>query len=152
VSVKVSVTEIARKAEVSCATVFNYFPTKEDLVYQGMERFEAQMLDSLRNRPAGQSAVRAFGRFALETRGLLAAEDAESERSLVTASHLIASSPALVGLHASLVSCVRRRMLEEHPDRKVIARDVRAHGEKALRLLEKGLAGYGVNAKKATGT
>ena len=28
----VSVAEIAREAEVSEATVFNYFPTKEDLV------------------------------------------------------------------------------------------------------------------------
>ena len=33
------------------ATVFNYFPTKEDLVFQGMEAFEAEMLE----RGAGQA-------------------------------------------------------------------------------------------------
>src|SRR6516165_949039 len=36
---RVSVAEIARAAEVSGATVFNYFPTKEDLVFSGFEAF-----------------------------------------------------------------------------------------------------------------
>ena len=52
-----SVAEIAKEAEVSEATVFNYFPTKEDLVYQGMEVFEVQMLDAVRQRPASESVL-----------------------------------------------------------------------------------------------
>ncbi|HEV3295288.1 MAG TPA: TetR family transcriptional regulator, partial [Streptosporangiaceae bacterium] len=40
----VPVAAVARAAEVAEATVFNYFPTKEDLVYQGMEVFEDELL------------------------------------------------------------------------------------------------------------
>ena len=49
----VSVASVARAAEVSEATVFNYFPTKEDLVFQGMEAFETELLNAVRDRPAG---------------------------------------------------------------------------------------------------
>jgi AcrR family transcriptional regulator len=91
----VPVAEIARAAEVSEATVFNYFPTKEDLVYQGMEAFEAELLAAIRDRPAGESIVAAFGRFVLQPRGFLAATDAESARYLVQVSRMIAASPAL---------------------------------------------------------
>src|SRR5580700_4913701 len=49
----VPVAEVARHADVSEATVFNYFQTKEDLVFQGMQAFETEMLDAVRNRPAG---------------------------------------------------------------------------------------------------
>src|ERR1700749_4944522 len=71
----VPVAEIAREAEVSEATVFNYFPTKEDLVFHRMEAFEQELLRALRDRPAGESIVEAFGRFALQPRGFLASGD-----------------------------------------------------------------------------
>src|SRR5262249_10990547 len=41
---QVSIAEIAREAEVSEQTVFNYFPSKEDLVYSGLEAFEERLL------------------------------------------------------------------------------------------------------------
>src|SRR5262250_822800 len=72
---KVPVADVARAAEVSEATVFNYFPTKEDLVFQGMEAFEAELLRAVRDRPVGESAAAAFGRFVTQRRGVLAAED-----------------------------------------------------------------------------
>src|SRR5580693_5325322 len=74
----VAVAEVARAAEVAEATVFNYFPTKEDLVFQGMEAFEAELLDAMRQRAAGEPVLAAFGRFVLEPRGLLAARDQDS--------------------------------------------------------------------------
>ena len=92
----VPVTAIARAAEVSEATVYNYFPVKEDLVYQGMEAFESELLAAMRDRPAGESFVAAFGRFVLKPRGLLAAQDQESARYLTAVSTVIASSPALL--------------------------------------------------------
>jgi AcrR family transcriptional regulator len=91
----VPVAAVARAAEVSEATVFNYFPTKEDLVYQGMEAFEAELLASVRDRPAGESIVTAFGRFVLAPRGFLAAPDKDSARYLIAVSKMIAASPVL---------------------------------------------------------
>ena len=44
---EVSVAEIARAADVSLATVFNYFPTKEDLIYSGLEGLRGLMRSSL---------------------------------------------------------------------------------------------------------
>src|SRR5881227_731777 len=61
----VPVAEIAREAEVSEATVFNYFPTKEDLFYSRLEAFEDELLASIRERPAGQSVLDAFEEFLL---------------------------------------------------------------------------------------
>src|SRR5215212_10605446 len=67
----VPVTEIARDAEVSEKTVFNYFPTKEDLVFWRLEAFEDELLSAVRERGAGESALEAFGRFITAQRGLL---------------------------------------------------------------------------------
>src|SRR5215475_11463600 len=92
----VPVAAVARAAEVSEATVFNYFPTKEDLVYQGMEVFETELLAAVRDRPAGESFVAAFGRFVLRPRGMLAAGDEDSASYLAEVSKMIASSQALL--------------------------------------------------------
>lgn len=92
----VPVAAVARQAEVSEATVFNYFPSKEDLVYQDMEAFENELLAAVRSRPAGEPIIAAFGRFVLQPRGLLAAGDETAARSLTEISTMIASSPALL--------------------------------------------------------
>jgi AcrR family transcriptional regulator len=100
----VPVAEIARAAEVSEATVFNYFPTKEDLVYRGMEAFEAELLAAVRDRPPGESIVAAFGRFVLQPRGFLAATDEDSVRFLVAVSTMIAASPALMARERGILA------------------------------------------------
>jgi AcrR family transcriptional regulator len=100
----VSVAEIAREAEVSEATVFNYFPTKEDLVYHGMEAFESELLDAIRFRPVGESVLDAFGRFVIQPRGFLAAQDPAAEEALVAASRMIAASPALLARERQILA------------------------------------------------
>ncbi len=72
----VTVADVAKEADVAVATVFNYFPTKEDLFYSGMESFEAQLLASVRERPAGESALAAFRRVVLEGTPRLATDEA----------------------------------------------------------------------------
>ena len=51
----VSVAEIAAAAEVSKATVFNYFPSKEDLVIGGMKHHVEDPARAVRERPRGQT-------------------------------------------------------------------------------------------------
>src|SRR5216117_3447490 len=68
---RVTVAEVARAANVSEATIFNYFPTKEDLVFSGLEAFEAALLGAVRDRAPGEPILTAFGRFVVQPRGLL---------------------------------------------------------------------------------
>ena len=93
---RVPVAEIAREAEVSEATVFNYFPTKEDLLYWRLESFEDELLKAVRERDPGESFLAAFRRFVLQRRGLLAAQDAEAIDFLAGLTRTIAESPALL--------------------------------------------------------
>jgi len=92
---EVSVAQIAREAEVSEATVFNYFRTKEDLVYHRMEAFEQDLLSAIRDRPEGESIVQAFGRFALQPRGFLMSDDPAATEGMRAAARVITGSPAL---------------------------------------------------------
>ncbi|MER6300404.1 TetR family transcriptional regulator [Kitasatospora sp. NPDC001539] len=57
---QVSVAEIAAAAEVSKMTVFNYFPTKEDLVMGPMEQHLDEPVRVVRDRAPGTSAVAAL--------------------------------------------------------------------------------------------
>src|SRR5947209_5267430 len=91
----VPVAEIARAAEVSEATVFNYFPTKEDLFYSGLEAFEQELVTSIRERAPGESVLSAFARFVLVPRGLLAARDPRQVEYLAAITRVIADSPSL---------------------------------------------------------
>src|SRR4051795_12594931 len=92
----VTVAEVAGAADVSEATVFNYFPTKEDLFYSGLEAFEEGLLSTIREREGSESVLAAFGRFILEPRGLLASRDPETTERLAAIVRTIAESPALL--------------------------------------------------------
>src|SRR5215211_8788838 len=92
----VPVTELAREAEVSEKTVFNYFPTKEDLVYWRLETFEYELLEAVRGRDPGESVLAAFGRFVLARRGPLAEPDPDAVERLAALTRTILDSPALL--------------------------------------------------------
>jgi AcrR family transcriptional regulator len=96
---RVPVAEVARQAQVAVATVFNYFPTKEDLFYDRFEAFEARLVDAIRNRPAREPALAAFRRYLMASGGLLAqaeAGDRQALERLRTMNRVIAASPALL--------------------------------------------------------
>ena len=116
----VSVSEIARVADVSEATVFNYFPTKEDLVYSGLEQFESALLAAVRERPAGETVIDAFGRFILEPRGFLAAPDDRTARELLAVGRMIAASRALLAREEQIFVRYTRALA------RLIADEVRA--------------------------
>jgi AcrR family transcriptional regulator len=98
----VTVAEVAREVDVSAGTVFNYFPTKEDLFYSGMELFEEQLIDGVRNRPAGESVLAAFRRVVLEGIPRLARDDTADV--IATAARIVGSSRSLQARERELVA------------------------------------------------
>ena len=96
----VPVAEVARRADVSEATVFNYFPTKEDLFYSSLEEFEEKLLAAVRDRKPGTSVLAAFRDFMLVERGVFdmkaAGGDDEATERVRTITRVITESPALL--------------------------------------------------------
>jgi AcrR family transcriptional regulator len=96
----VTVAEIAREAEVAEKTVYNYFPTKEDLFYHRLEAFEEELLATIRERAPGETVLEAFRRFQLAPRGIFAKLEADEARAareqLRTVTRVITDSPALL--------------------------------------------------------
>jgi AcrR family transcriptional regulator len=161
--------------------VFNYFPTKEDLVYWRLEAFEAELLAAIRDRPDGEPVIAAFGRFVRRPRGLLAESDARPRDRLAGITRMIAGSPALLareretlarytaslaaliaeeqgagptevapavvanalmGVHHALVAQARAGVVAGTPH-AAIRRGLLEQADRALELMERGLAGYG---------
>jgi AcrR family transcriptional regulator len=56
---RVTIAEVAAAAEVSVNTLYNYFPSKEDLVLPPDQASPQRLADIVRQRPSGASAVRA---------------------------------------------------------------------------------------------
>jgi AcrR family transcriptional regulator len=98
---QVSVAEVARAADVSEQTVFNYFPTKEDLVYERMDTFEHELLAAVRERPAGESPLRAFARFILDRSDRAAS--GEGRRRVAELTRLVSASPSLMARERQIV-------------------------------------------------
>ena len=91
----VTVAAVARQATVSEATVFNYFPTKEDLVFGRLEEYEAALVQAVRDRAPGQPVLAAFGELLMGSGGLLGSAEPEAHAKLVAVNRIIADSPAL---------------------------------------------------------
>jgi AcrR family transcriptional regulator len=109
----VSVAEIARAADFSEMTVFNHFPTKEDLVFSGMESFEDHLLEAIRQRPQGEPVIVAFRR----------AVSGGTQHQLATP-----KAAAAIGRAARLISGSRAL---QNREREVVAR----HADALARLL-----------------
>src|SRR3954469_19377486 len=92
----VTVAEVASEADVSEATVFNYFPTKEDLFYSRLEAFEEELLMAIRERGEGRSVLDAFGDFLLGQGGVLAIDAPGADEQIRTITRIITESPALL--------------------------------------------------------
>jgi AcrR family transcriptional regulator len=89
----VTVAEVAQAADVSEVTVFNHFPTKEDLFFGGMHFFEEELLRAVRERPRGESVLTAFRRTVIDGSKRLAEE--ENATVIAKAAAVIGASPSL---------------------------------------------------------
>ena len=106
----VTVSEIARAADVSEGTVFNYFPTKEDLFYDRMEAFESSLIDAVRARPPGESVLAAFRSFVLARSRAL--DDKARGDVIANAARVIAGSPSLQAREREIVARSTRALAD----------------------------------------
>jgi AcrR family transcriptional regulator len=63
----VAVVDVAREAEVAEQTVYNYFPTKEQLVTDREEQIQDRLCDLIRSRPPDTTAAAAIRDFVLQS-------------------------------------------------------------------------------------
>src|SRR5262245_14249535 len=171
----VTVAQIADEANVSEMTVFNYFATKEDLFYVGMRFFEEELVEAVRHRPRGESALKAFQRRVVEGASSLA-EKARTD-AIAGAGKIVASSQSLqarerqivdeytvrlaellpgdveakvaaatmMAVHRALVAYVRARVAAGRRGAGLAA-DYRAQARRAFGRLDRGLGDYAVKA------
>lgn len=102
-----TVAQVAREADVAEQTVFNHFPTKEDLFYSGLEEFEAELLAAVRDRERGESALSAFARFVLTPRGVFALQDVDADAAneqLQRITRVVVNSPALLAREREIIA------------------------------------------------
>jgi AcrR family transcriptional regulator len=85
----VTVAEVAAAARVSEKTVFNYFPTKEDLFYDELPERQAAIVAAIRARAPGESGVTALQRLQVADCKRL------SSPGFATFARVIEQSPAL---------------------------------------------------------
>lgn len=102
---KVTVAEIAEAADVAVGTVFNYFPSKEAILFDQADALVESMVLAVRERPAGVvAAFRAWHDGALSF--LIAAADTRTRRLL----ELVAESPALQAYERALDTRYHREL------------------------------------------
>jgi AcrR family transcriptional regulator len=88
----VTVAEVAEAAEVSVTTVFNYFPSKEDLFYDRQDEVVEHLSRVVRARHPGESFAAACRRDMLD---LIAARDWQAGLDNADFYRLVERSPAL---------------------------------------------------------
>jgi AcrR family transcriptional regulator len=122
----VTVAEIARAAQYSEVTVFNYFPTKEDLVFAGMEFFEEALVAAVRDRQPGASALSVVRDQVVD--GCHQLDQPGRAAIVARAAALIDSSPALQTREREIVARYTRELAVLLAEQSSVAPDdVEAH-------------------------
>ena len=88
----VTVAQIAAAADVSEKTVFNHFPTKEDLAFAGREQGLTRLVADLTERPPGASVLDVFRAL---TNTMLDNFVAPGDEDLLAVAKIIRHSPTL---------------------------------------------------------
>ena len=116
----VTIADVADLAEVDVKTIYNYFPSKPDLVYHRFDRFWNELLAAVRDRRQGESVLSSFSRFLVplegglgdtQVKGLLG--DTQATATLRGLTQLIADSPTLLGYEDQVYARVTTQLAEQ---------------------------------------
>jgi AcrR family transcriptional regulator len=88
----VTIADVARAADVSEKTIFNYFPAKEDLVFREGGARRAAVVEAIRSRAPGESFVAPFRAATME---FLDRVERDPVDEIVAIPRLVAGSTAL---------------------------------------------------------
>lgn len=120
----VTVADVARAADVSEVTVFNYYPNKEDLFFAGMQFFEEHLLEAVRTRPRGEPAIKALRRRLLDSVENL--REPSRIRAVLKAAEVMSSSPSLAAREHEIVDRYTRLLAQLLAEKTGVAEDVEA--------------------------
>jgi AcrR family transcriptional regulator len=101
--------------------VYNYYRTKEDLLFDRLDAFGDALAAAVRDRPAGRPIVAAFSGFLLARPGLLGSPEPADAARLVAVNRLISESPAL--------RARERQVYDDHTRRLAAVLADEAHAE-----------------------
>jgi AcrR family transcriptional regulator len=118
----VAVTDVAREAEVAEQTVYNYFPTKEQLVTDREQQVQDQLCDLIRARPPGVTAAAVVRGVVLES--VAGIRDIPAELWRGELGYLAAISPAVHRLALELADRQAAALAEVISDTTAVAPEV----------------------------
>lgn len=98
----VAVSDVAREADVAEQTVYNYFPTKEQLVTDREQHIQERLCLLIRSRPPGSTPAAAIREFVL--RAVAGIRDIPSELWRGELGYLAAISPTVHRLALELIA------------------------------------------------
>ena len=172
---RVTVAEVAAAANVSEKTVFNYFPTKEDLFYDEVPERAQALAEAIRSRPHGEPIIATLRRLQLKECSRLCSpgfatfarilEESPALRAkeleiMSTFAHALGDALLLEGVDprdariaAGLLITVHRQFFRLAREQALAGRHgpaavrrLRGDLQRAYTLLEHGLGGLGVHA------
>src|SRR5256885_5400291 len=100
----VTVAEVAAEAGVSQKTVFNYFPTKEDLFFDEVPERVRAVADAIHSRPPGESIVAALRRLQVSQCGRMCSP------GFAIFARIIEASPALGAKELEVMSLMSQAL------------------------------------------
>jgi AcrR family transcriptional regulator len=123
----VTVSEVAREAEVAQQTVYNYFPTKEQLVTDREQQVQDRLCNLIRSRPPPITPVAAIRDFVLQ--GVAAIPAIPEEMWCGELGYLAAVSPTIHRLALELIDRQAAALAEAIRDTAPLRPEVaRLHG------------------------
>ncbi len=140
---KVTVADVAQAAEISVTTVFNYFPTKESILFDREPEISESLIKAVKNRKIGVSVIDSLRIFFLKSPHING-----PKKDLAEFLGIVRSAPELMSYYRSMWNRYEKDLAREiHQESKVDKMEANA----VARLLLEGVsfAGNSTNPQES---